>query len=519
VIAGGADDGPEALPKRPEPLEGHPRYLKVRDLNWGTSGFVQLAVDTQTGDQMAIKFINRGRQHVDVNMREISRELLNQRMCALHPNIVQLREVFLTEEFLAVAMEFADGGDLSEYIDSQFSKGVDYMSEDDARWIFQQLIVAVDYCHRLGIANRDIKLDNMLLHGPWPRPVLKLCDFGFSKNEVVQSVSKSTCGTPEYMAPEVLFESKYNGQDADVWSCGVSLYVLLTGVFPFSRPTDEGEGEGGNTRLMRHMFRRIIAGDYWPVPELSPEAQHLIHHIFRPNPAERCTTEDIMAHPWFTRNLDPNLAALNDRLMAAKAAEHRECQRSLNELDRASNRRNPTQPTQTHAQQLEAQAAAHHQAAAAETLDSQQRAEVQAQALRDAQQRSAMQQRTQMQRLLAQRQQQQQHDQQQQQQQHQQPQPQQQQSPQLQQQQQSDQGGLPSPQGSLPGASQQPLMQSPPRAAEQSANPAQQLQREMTLRDLQMRVADPFPPSSQPPSARAPSPQPFNRFAAANQRR
>ena len=155
------------------------------------------------------------------------------------------------------------------------------MSEDDARWIFQQLIVAVDYCHRLGIANRDIKvhcmhlcymhcgwvlpsacmrrergctlavrqgfnwhaalrpvslhadmtlptlechvlswsqlywkvsdalllpiaqLDNMLLHGPWPRPQLKLCDFGFSKNEVVQSVSKSTCGTPEYMAPEV----------------------------------------------------------------------------------------------------------------------------------------------------------------------------------------------------------------------------------------------------------------------------------------------------------------------------
>ena len=68
--------------------------------------------------------------------------------------------------------------------------------------------------------------------------------------------------------------------------------------------------------------------------QLSPEAQHLLHHMFRPNPAERCTTEDIMAHPWFTKNLPPELASLNDRLLAARAAEHAECRRSLSELDR-----------------------------------------------------------------------------------------------------------------------------------------------------------------------------------------
>ena len=68
--------------------------------------------------------------------------------------------------------------------------------------------------------------------------------------------------------------------------------------------------------------------------QLTAEAQHLIHHMFRPNPAERCTTEDIMAHPWFTKNLPPELAALNSRLLAAKAAEHRECRRSLADLDR-----------------------------------------------------------------------------------------------------------------------------------------------------------------------------------------
>jgi serine/threonine protein kinase len=68
--------------------------------------------------------------------------------------------------------------------------------------------------------------------------------------------------------------------------------------------------------------------------QLSAEAQHLLHHMFRPNPAERCTTEDIMAHPWFTRNLPPELGSLNDRLLAARAAEHAECRRSLSELDR-----------------------------------------------------------------------------------------------------------------------------------------------------------------------------------------
>jgi serine/threonine protein kinase len=68
--------------------------------------------------------------------------------------------------------------------------------------------------------------------------------------------------------------------------------------------------------------------------QLSPEAQHLLHHMFRPNPAERCTTEDIMAHPWFTKNLPPELGTLNDRLLAARAAEHAECRQSLSELDR-----------------------------------------------------------------------------------------------------------------------------------------------------------------------------------------
>ena len=76
-------------------------------------------------------------------------------------------------------------------------------SEEEARWFFQQFIIGLDYCHRMGIANRDIKLDNILLHGRGPRPVVKICDFGYSKDEVAGSICKTACGTPEYMAPEV----------------------------------------------------------------------------------------------------------------------------------------------------------------------------------------------------------------------------------------------------------------------------------------------------------------------------
>ena len=152
------------------------------------------------------------------------------------------QEVFLTTHHLAIALEYADAGDLSEFIDERAQQGVrsnEFLlfaavqsslsnsvyrqrnchctqadapllpaqiygcSEEEARWFFQQFIIGLDYCHRMGIANRDIKLDNILLHGRDSRPVVKICDFGYSKDEVAGSICKTACGTPEYMAPEV----------------------------------------------------------------------------------------------------------------------------------------------------------------------------------------------------------------------------------------------------------------------------------------------------------------------------
>lgn len=112
-------------------------------------------------------------------------------------NLSLCAQVFLTENYLGIAMEYANGGDSFEYVRKKGG-----LHENEARWFFQQLIVALDYCHRKGVINRDVKLENTLIH--WARkPLLKICDFGYSKDMKYQSAPASRVGTPAYLAPEV----------------------------------------------------------------------------------------------------------------------------------------------------------------------------------------------------------------------------------------------------------------------------------------------------------------------------
>lgn len=296
-----------------QPLLHHPHLRYIRDINRGSSGFVVQALDLRTNREVAVKFIHRGPGSV-FDAQHITRELLNHRLAGRHPNIVQLLEVFPTAHHLAIVMEFASGGDLSELIDQRAQRNLDGMPEGDAAWFMQQLVCAVDFCHRLGIANRDVKLDNMLLHGAGPRPMLRICDFGYSKDELGQSISKSTCGTPEYMSPEVLFEDRYDGKTADVWAMGVSMYVLLTGTFPFAR---ESDAEVSNVIRIQRMFARIIKGDMQPAPHLSAECQDLLRRMLHPAPEKRASVAEVALHPWLAR-ARPCLPPLrvNDQLIS-----------------------------------------------------------------------------------------------------------------------------------------------------------------------------------------------------------
>lgn len=265
-------------------------YEFVRDLGSGNFGVARLMRHKKTGEFVAVKFIERG-DKIDKN---VEREIVNHRMLR-HSNIIGFREVFLTPQHLGIVMEYAAGGELFDRIVK-----AGRFSEDEARYFFQQLIVGVDFCHRSGVCHRDLKLENVLLDGSHS-PKLKICDFGYSKSTVFDSVPKSTVGTPAYIAPEVLKRLPYNGQNADVWSCGVTLYVMLVGAYPFEDPQDP--------RNFRKTLQRIMSVKYGFPPNLriSVDCMNLIQRIFVADPQRRIKIPEIKKHPWYLKNLPPEL--------------------------------------------------------------------------------------------------------------------------------------------------------------------------------------------------------------------
>ncbi|XP_020209108.1 serine/threonine-protein kinase SAPK1 [Cajanus cajan] len=262
------------------------RYEILKDIGSGNFAVAKLVKDNCTNELFAVKFIERG-QKID---EHVQREIMNHRSLK-HPNIVRFKEVLLTPTHLAIVMEYASGGELFERICN-----AGRFSEDEARFFFQQLISGVSYCHSMQICHRDLKLENTLLDGS-TAPRVKICDFGYSKSSVLHSQPKSTVGTPAYIAPEVLTRKEYDGKIADVWSCGVTLYVMLVGAYPFEDPADP--------RNFKKTLGKILGVQY-SVPDyvrVSLECRNLLSQIFVASPEKRITIPEIKNHPWFLRNL------------------------------------------------------------------------------------------------------------------------------------------------------------------------------------------------------------------------
>ncbi|KAE9591902.1 hypothetical protein Lal_00038973 [Lupinus albus] len=269
------------------------KYELVKDIGSGNFGVARLMRNRDTKELVAMKFIERGHK-IDEN---VAREIINHRSLR-HPNIIRFKEVVLTPTHLGIVMEYAAGGELFERICN-----AGRFSEDEARYFFQQLISGVCYCHSMQICHRDLKLENTLLDGS-PAPRLKICDFGYSKSSLLHSRPKSTVGTPAYIAPEVLSRREYDGKMADVWSCGVTLYVMLVGAYPFEDQEDP--------KNFRKTINRIMAVQY-KIPDyvhISQDCIHLLSHIFVANPTKRVTIKEIKSHPWFLKNLPRELTEM-----------------------------------------------------------------------------------------------------------------------------------------------------------------------------------------------------------------
>jgi serine/threonine protein kinase len=197
-----------------------------------------------------------------------------------HPNIVKLVKTVENQNSLNLVLEYIPGSSLMSYLKQRPKKRMD---EAEAKSVFRQIMLALDYCHSQGIAHRDIKLENILIDST---NSVKLIDFGFSTCLAKDRKAKIFCGTPSYMAPEIVKGQESFGPPSDIWAAGVVLYMLLVGQFPF---------RGINTR---DLYNKIKLGSFTTPCFVSREATQLIQSMLRPDPAHRPSASEILAHVW-----------------------------------------------------------------------------------------------------------------------------------------------------------------------------------------------------------------------------
>ncbi|CAM9819998.1 unnamed protein product, partial [Chrysoparadoxa australica] len=261
-------------------------YNLTRTLGEGSFAKVKLAVHKVEETKWAIKVIRK------TSLSPEDEDALKSEVDILgrleHPNIVQLREVFDSHNNFYMVLELCTGGELFDRIVCKA-----HYTENEAKECISAVTQAIKYCHSQGIVHRDLKPENLLYsHYDEAKAVIKLADFGLAKLLNNNAMMTTACGTPGYVAPEIL-QGKPYGKEVDIWSIGVISYILLCGFPPFS---DEDH---------QALFRAIKRGHYsYPSPfwdDVSSGARDLIDHMLVLNPENRYTAEDVLNHPWLSQ--------------------------------------------------------------------------------------------------------------------------------------------------------------------------------------------------------------------------
>ncbi|KAJ3057179.1 Protein kinase [Rhizophlyctis rosea] len=287
-------------------------YTLLETLGVGSFGKVKLAVHSHTGHKVAMKIINR-RKIANMDMvGRVKREIQYLKLLR-HPHIIKLYEVITTPTDIIMVMEYARG-ELFNFI---VERG--RMSEDDARRFFQQIVSAVEYCHRHKIVHRDLKPENVLMD---EFNDVKIADFGLSNIMSDGDFLKTSCGefsgiidaygnalvliarsgSPNYAAPEVISGKLYAGPEVDVWSCGVILYVMLCGRLPF------------DDDYIPALFKKINGGIFTLPSFLSPATKKLLSSMLVVDPIKRITLAQIRKTEWFQKNLPDYLQPLPEKI-------------------------------------------------------------------------------------------------------------------------------------------------------------------------------------------------------------
>ncbi|CAM9381625.1 unnamed protein product [Ectocarpus sp. 4 AP-2014] len=290
-------------------------YQLHRTLGKGMSGKVKLGVDLRTGETVAVKIMYKDNMSARA-AQQLRREITS--MKALdHPNVLRLKDVHesltyvkkngLEKEVVILVLELAVGGELFD-----FMMYTGAFPEVIARTYFCQMLSALEMCHSTGIAHRDIKPENILLDNNFQ---LRMADFGLSSiMEDENGVCYTECGTRSYMAPEVLAKQPYDGAQADLWSAGVVLFIMLAGNPPFQMAVSTD-----------WWFRAVSSGRhdrFWAAhlrgcPDFPPLAQAFLNRIFVADPLQRATLEELKSHEWLAGGTLP-AHTLYDELLQRK---------------------------------------------------------------------------------------------------------------------------------------------------------------------------------------------------------
>jgi len=278
----------------------------------GTGNFatVRLGVDRKTGQKYAIKVIDKKKMSITSKRKDSLMDEVNVLTKVHHDNIISIKEVFETQKNLYLVLELVTGGELFDKIIEEKK-----FTENACRYVLKQLCDAVLYLHSKGIAHRDLKPENILLstQGSY---CIKISDFGLSRALDEGTFMKTMCGTPQYVAPEVLTKGEREGygKSVDLWSIGVILYILLCGFPPFGDPSS------------KDFFEKVKKGEFsFPKPywdPISDQVKDLILQLIKVNAEERFTIEQTLNHPWFTQHKDELQPFYDNKGFPSQTVQH-----------------------------------------------------------------------------------------------------------------------------------------------------------------------------------------------------